>query len=106
MIGNYTNQTVSYKSLSAIDEYGKATYATTASIAARYEYNRKIVKDGNGKDVISEARCFTATAVKPDDVLTFDSKDWTVISVSNIYNLDGLVKWYEVRLKWMDSMKF
>jgi hypothetical protein len=97
MIGNYANQSVTLKSVSSIDEYGQATYATP-TIAARYEYSRKIVKDGNGKDVISEARCFTATAVKPDDVITFDGKDWIVISVSNIYNLEGVLKWYEVRL--------
>ena len=97
MIGNYCNQSITLKSVSSIDEYGQATYATS-TIAARYEYSRKIVKDGNGKDVISEARCFTVTAVKPDDVLTFDGKDWPVISVANQPDLNGVVKFYEVRL--------
>lgn len=98
MISRYTNQTVSHKGTSTCDEYCQSVYVTAVNILARYEYDRKIVKDKEGKEVISEARCFTQTAVKPDDVITFDSKNWTVIAVKNQVDLNGVVKFYEVRL--------
>lgn len=98
MIDRYTNQTVSYKGTSTQDEYCQTAYVTTVNMLCRYEYDRKIVKNKEGKEVISEARCFTKTAVKPDDVITFDSKDWPIISVKNEVDLNGTVKFYEARL--------
>jgi len=97
MISNYQNQTVTYKAVSATSEYGEKTFSTS-SISARYEYKRREILNSEGEKVISEAVCFTTTAVKPGDVLTFDSKDWIVLSVNNCVDLSGTVKFYEVSL--------
>ena len=98
MLRCYANQSVNHKSVISTDEYCQSSYATTAAIECRIEYSRKTVKNKEGQEVISEARAFTTTAVKPDDVITYDSKDWPVISVANMVNLKGEVKFDEVRM--------
>lgn len=97
MITSYLNQTITLKSVSSLDEYGSPTYSSS-SIKARFEYERKIVRNRDGVEVISEAACYTTTVVKPDDVITYDSKDWTVIAVAVLPDLGGSISHYEVRL--------
>lgn len=97
MLDIYLNQTVVWKSKTTANEYNEATYSST-SIPARFEYKRKIVRDKTGVQVISEAVCYTESAVQPDDVITFDGKDWPVVSVANQTDLEGTVLFYEVRL--------
>lgn len=97
MITSYCNQTITLKSKSSVNYYNEPTY-TTSSISARFEYKRKMVRDKNGLEVVSEAQCYTETAVSPEDIITYDSKDWVVISVSNVVDLFGTVSHYEVML--------
>ena len=82
MLDVYMNQTVVWKSKSSTNEYNEATFTST-SIPARFEYKRKTVRDKLGIQVISEAVCYTESAIQPDDLITYDGKDWKVISVSN-----------------------
>ena len=97
MLSAYCNQTITLKTKTSIDAYNQATY-TTSSVKARFEYKRKVVRNKKGEEVVSEARAYTKTAVKPDDVITFDSVDWTVIAVSNMTDINGLIVGYEVML--------
>ena len=93
MITDYLNQTVTYKAVSTTSEYGEKTFSTS-TIAARYEYKRRMVINREGEEVLSTARCFCLSAIKPGDVITFDSKDWIVIDVENNVGLDGSIKFY------------
>lgn len=97
MIANYLNQTVSYKAVSATDEYGEKTFSTS-SIAARYEYKRRLIRTREGEEVLSKATCYTLTAVKSGDVITFDSKDWIILDVENCVDLNGNIKFYTAYL--------
>lgn len=97
MISSYLNQTIALKSLSSIDEYGQPAY-TSINIPARFEFQRKIVRDGRGVETVSEARLFTKNVIKPDDVITFSGRNWPVISVSEQYGLSGELSHYEARV--------
>lgn len=97
MIDIYLNQVVTLKTPSSINDYNEASY-TTKNIPARFEYKRKLVRKPTGENIISEAQCYTETQVKPDDVITYDGKDWPVISVKDQVGLDGSVQFYEVSL--------
>lgn len=97
MLTEYCNQSLTLKSKSSVNEYNEPTY-TASTILGRFEYNRKMVRSKTGEQVISEAQCYTKTAVKPDDVITFDGTDWVVISVANIVDLNGAISHYEVIL--------
>ncbi len=97
MLSVYLNQTVIWKSKQSVNEYNEATY-TSASIPARFEYKRKLVMDKQGVQIVSEAVCYTKSLVKPEDVITYDAKDWVVISVKDSVDLEGNVLCYEVSL--------
>ena len=97
MLDIYFNQTVTWKAVSSVNEYNEAT-TTSTSIPARFEYKRKKVRDKNGVEVISEAQCYTESAVKPDDIITYDGVDWPVVTVENCVGLEGEVLFYEVML--------
>lgn len=98
MIKEYQNQSVSWKTAASSDEYCQSSYVTATSIPARYEYSRKEVINREGQKVISEAVCFSETAIKTGDIITFDGREWPVISVKNEVDLKGNVKFYEARL--------
>lgn len=95
MIDDYLNQAATLKSYTAQNEYGEAT-TTSSTIAVRWEAKRRLVRDAQGHDVVSEARVFTKAAVGPKDVLTYGGVDWPVIAVSDVPGLDGDVQFREV----------
>lgn len=98
MIASYLNQIIALKSLSSIDEYGQPVY-TSINIPARFEFQEKVIRTGRGfETVVSEARLFTKSVIKPDDVITFSGRTWTVISVSEQYGLSGELSHYEARV--------
>jgi hypothetical protein len=97
MIDLYCNQNITLKSKASVNEYNESTY-TTSTIKGRFEYNRKLVRNAQGEQVISEAMLYSITAIKLDDVITYDSIDWNVISVANVVDLGGAISHYEVRL--------
>jgi len=97
LLSAYANQTLTWKSKTSVNEWNEATYSTT-SIKGRFEYKRRIVQSTDGKELISEARLFTESHVLPDDVITYDGIDWSVISISDVPGIDGSVQFYEVLL--------
>lgn len=94
MITTYLNQTVTLKIKGVVNEYNEATYTST-SIKARFEYNRKMVRNAKGETVTSEATCFSKVQIKPDDTIVYDGVDWVVIGVADIRDINGIVTHYE-----------
>jgi len=66
------------------------------SIPVRWEGKRRLVRDSQGREVISEARFFCLEKVKPDDIAEYNGHEWPVITVSEIVDLDGNISHYEV----------
>lgn len=96
MIGEeYFNQTITWKSVSGTNDSNENTYTTT-SIKARYEYKRKVTRNSAGIEVLSVAQCYTKYPIAENDVITFDSVDWKVVSVANQVDFFGNVNHYEV----------
>lgn len=98
MISIYTNQTAFWKAEVSVNEYNEPTYADPVTIDCRFEYKRRMVRNKQGQEVISEATMFTRSPVIPDDLITFDSRDWVVISVAIEVRLDGTILFYEVMM--------
>jgi hypothetical protein len=97
MLDIYFNQTITWKSVTSVNEYNEPT-TTSTSIPARFEYKRKRVRNKEGVEVISEAQCLTASLVQEGDLITYDGIDWPVISVQDNVDLSGNVLFYEVML--------
>ena len=97
MIGDYCNQTISVKIKGEPNENNEAVY-TNSTIQGRFEYKRRIVRDKQGQEVVSEAKLFTETSLKTDDIVIYDNKEWSVMFVMNMTDLDGDIVGYEVLL--------
>lgn len=97
MIEFYMNQNIALKSKTSVNDYNESFYDESI-IKGRFEYSRKLVKNIQGDEVISEAILYTKTNVKTDDVITYDEKDWNVMNSKPQIDLFGNIIFYEVRL--------
>ena len=88
MIEGYLNQRVVWKRKTGSNEYGEPV-TKQKSIKVRWEGKRRLVRDNEGREVVSEARVFCIEPVKPGDILKYEDRDWPVIAVSIVPGLDG-----------------
>jgi hypothetical protein len=88
MIEGYLNQRAVWKRVVGQNMYGEPETKQKA-IKVRWEGKRRLVRDNQGREVVSEARVFCVDAVKPGDILKYEDRDWPVISVSIVPGLDG-----------------
>ena len=89
MIEGYLNQRVVWKRKTGQNEYGEPV-TKKKTIKVRWEGKRRLVRDNEGREVVSEARVFCIEPVKPGDILKYEDRDWPVISVSIVPGLDGI----------------
>ncbi len=97
MIEGYLNQRAVWKRVVGQNMYGEPETKQKA-IKVRWEGKRRLVRDNEGREVVSEARVFCVDAVKPGDELEFDGRRWPVIAVSTVPGLDGVENHHEVAL--------
>ena len=84
MIKCYLNQTaIWHYATGQMNEYGEPS-TSSKTIKVRWEGKRRLVRDNEGREVVSEARVFCIEAVKPGDELEFDGRRWPVIAVSTV----------------------
>ena len=95
MIQDYLNQTATWKRVVGQNMYGEPE-TEEKEIKVRWEGKRRLVRDNEGREVVSEARVFCTEAVKPGDELEFDGRSWPVIAVSTVPGLDGMESHREV----------
>ena len=89
MITGYLNQTaIWHYTTGQMNEYGEPS-TSSKTIKVRWEGKRRLVRDNEGREVVSEARVFCIEPVKPGDILKYEDRDWPVISVSIVPGLDG-----------------
>jgi hypothetical protein len=93
MISAYTNQSLTWKHVSSINEYNEPTYATSI-IKGRKETGFKMIRDAQGQETVSSAQVFTKSAVAVNDKID----DKLVIAVDSQITLNGSISFYEVYL--------
>ena len=89
MIKGYLNQTANWHQATGVNSYGEPTFAESKSIKVRWEGRRRLVRDKEGREVVSEALVFCTDSVEPDDTLEYGGRTWPVINVSLVPSLDG-----------------
>ena len=89
MIKDYLNQTATWHYVTGLNEYGEPS-TSSKTIKVRWEGKRRLVRDNEGREVVSEARVFCVEPVKPGDVLEHSGREWPVITVSTVPGLDGI----------------
>lgn len=88
MIADYLNQAATWKRMTGQNEYGEPITESKV-IQVRWEGKRRLVRDNQGEEVVSEARFFCLEEVQPGDIVTYGNRDWPVITVSEVLDLDG-----------------
>ncbi len=89
MIEGYLNQRAVWKRKIGQNEYGEPE-TSSKTIKVRWEGKRRLVRDNEGREVVSEARVFCVEPVKPGDLLEYAGREWPVIAVSTVPGLDGI----------------
>ena len=97
MIMGYLNQTATWHYVTGQNSYGEPTFSSK-TISVRWEGKRRLVRDKDGREVVSEARVFCADVVQPGDELEYGGRSWPVIAVSTVPGLDGAENHREVAL--------
>ena len=98
MIKDYLNQTaIWHYTTGQMNEYGEPTFSSK-TISVRWEGKRRLVRDNQGREVVSEARVFCTESVQPGDELEYGGRKWPVIAVSTMAGLDGKESHREVAL--------
>jgi hypothetical protein len=95
MIRGYLNQTALWKKVVGQNMYGEPE-TEEKEIKVRWEGKRRLVRDNEGREVVSEARVFCMGAIKPGDLLEYNGREWPVIAVSIVPGLDGSEQFREV----------
>jgi hypothetical protein len=78
-----------------MNEYGEPEFGSK-TIKVRWEGKRRLVRDNEGREVVSEARVFCVEPVKPGDILKYEDREWPVIAVSTVPDLGGKEAYREV----------
>ncbi|SMB97782.1 hypothetical protein SAMN00808754_1943 [Thermanaeromonas toyohensis ToBE] len=95
MIADYLNQTATWKRTVGLNEYGEPI-TTSQTIKVRWEGKRRLVRDRQGQEVVSEARFFCLEEVQPGDIVEYGGREWPIIAVTEIPDLDGNIIYREV----------
>lgn len=89
MIRGYLNQSAIWHKVIGQTGYGEPIFAEPVAVSVRWEGKRRLVRDSEGREVVSEARVFCTETVNPGDSITYGGREWPVIAVSTIPGLDG-----------------
>jgi hypothetical protein len=98
MIEDYLNQTVMWSEKTGKNQYNEPEYAAPIAIDGRFEYKRKLVRNAEGEQVVSEAQLFTTEKVKSGDKLNHDSTDFIIITAGGQPGLSGDIEFYEAAI--------
>jgi len=94
LLDRYANQSLTWKHVTAINEYNEPTYSST-TIKGRKETGFKMIRNSQGQESVSSAQVFTESAIEVNDLID----DKLVMAVDTQIKLDGAVGFREVYLK-------
>lgn len=97
MTKDYLNQTAIWHYVTGMNEYGEPEFGSK-TIKVRWEGKRRLVRDKEGREVVSEARVFCTAPVQEGDLLEYAGRKWPVITVASVPGLDGATNHREVAL--------
>jgi hypothetical protein len=88
MIAEYLNQTATWKRVIGENEWAEPI-TETQTIKVRWEGKRRLVRDKKGQEIVSEARFFCLEDVQTGDIIEYEGREWTILTVSEKVDFDG-----------------
>ena len=88
MLDYYLNQTVTWTT-GTINEYGELSNTVSKDIKVRAKGRRTLVRNTQGEQVISETQIICTESINPGDIINYGGRDWPVITVGDMVDLEG-----------------
>ena len=85
VIENYLNETTIWKRVTGLNEYGEPVTESKEIKIVPWEGGHKLVRDAQGREVVSVARTKCVEPVQVGDLLQYEGRDWPVLA-SNSYS--------------------
>lgn len=88
------NQTITLAPATGLDGYGKATYGTAVSVPALVEQRLKMIRDAQGREVVSSTQAFVdgTTVVTTESKITLpDGSTPVILAVASMPDVDGTI---------------
>lgn len=94
MVSIYAAHDIGFRKRTGIKDNGTPIFEPVrslphATIKGRFEYSRRLIRDANGEQVISEAYIMTEHQVELGDLIVWDRREWPALSVTNITGVLG-----------------
>lgn len=108
MIDGYAGSRAGWRWRVGINREGTPIYEPAPpeepeEIRARVEYGRRLVRDADGEETLSETVCLTSAPVEPGDLIIYGGREWPVLAVQMVFGLGGGELHRECRLYWQRS---
>ena len=94
MMEDYLNDYIKLKRNQGYDFNGKTKYNPEEQIKVRVNFETRLVRNKVGKEVTSQATIYAVNEIKVDDAVIIKDKEWPVITVKEIKDLDGNIEAY------------
>lgn len=99
MIEAYLNQRMTVRRRTGVAFNGDPTFQDVLDVPCRWEKSRRLVRNEQGEQVVSETTVFTQEAVSTGDELVDSAgRTWPVVTVGDNPGLDGESMFLEVAL--------
>jgi hypothetical protein len=97
LLASYASQTATWKSQTGIDRYGQPSFAST-TIQVRWDMGRKLYRDAAQQTVLGSGSLFCAEDVQVGDLVNDGTRDWIVLHVDAIVDINGNLSYREVTI--------
>lgn len=89
MMREYYRQPVTWKKKTGSNGYGEAILDQGKEIKVRWEGIRKLVRNSQGQEVVSQIEVRCSEAIGNNDTINIDGVDYPVIAVSVTPSIDA-----------------
>lgn len=98
MIEEALNQDALWYKKSGQDAFSKAIYTPSCNIKVRFQESMKLIKDKNGKDVVSQGIFICAKKIGLEDIIGYENTKYVLLNYKDSIDLDGN---FEYRKVWV-----
>lgn len=99
MIEDYLSQRMTVRRRTGISFNGDPIFAETRNVPCRWEQSRRMVRNAQGEEVVSESLVHTTVTVATgDELVDVSGRAWPVVSTATHVDLDGDAALVEVSL--------
>jgi len=95
MLSHLYRSTIVVKTISGVDFYNKPTISSTANVTCYIKEGIKVVKNKEGKEVVSSARIHTDVAIDDNSLIVLNGQDREILFVATLRDLQGNIDHYE-----------